>query len=102
MTEKIRLGFVGADHLHFHDLLKNAFACPTAEVVGAVITDPELREFFAEQYVDLSLFDDIDEFYAAANPQAIVTCANNRDALAVVADAAQRGVHVMKEKHSTK
>ncbi len=98
MTEKIRLGFVGADHLHFHDLLKNAFACPTAEVVGAVITDPELREFFAEQYVDLSLFDDIDEFYAAANPQAIVTCANNRDALAVVADAAQRGVHVMKEK----
>ena len=98
MTDTIRLGFVGADHLHFHDLLKTAFASPTADVVGAVIWDDELRAFFAGEYPDLALFTDEDEFYAATNPQAIVTCANNRDALGVIENAARRGVHVMKEK----
>ncbi len=97
-TGKIRLGFVGGDHLHFNDLLKHALACPTAEVVGAVIDDDELRAWFEEQYPDLRTFDNAEAFYAAADPQAIVTCANNRDAAGVVEDAARRGVHVMKEK----
>lgn len=98
MTEKIRLGFVNGDHLHFNDLLKNAIASPTAEVVGAVIDDEELRAWFAGEYPEVRFFDDADEFYATADPQAIVTCANNRDAAAIVEDAARRGVHIMKEK----
>ncbi|MGB3330420.1 MAG: Gfo/Idh/MocA family oxidoreductase [Thermomicrobiales bacterium] len=98
MADKIRLGFVGGDHLHFNDLLKNAYASPTAEVVGAVIGDEELRAWFDEQYPDLRTFDDADEFYEVADPNAIVTCANNRDALDVVVGAAERGVHIMKEK----
>lgn len=98
MAEKIRLGFVGGDHLHFNDLLKNAYASPTAEVVGAVIGDDELRAWFDEQYPDLRTFDNEEEFYAVADPTAIVTCANNRDALDVVEGAAMRGVHIMKEK----
>jgi predicted dehydrogenase len=98
MTDKIRLGFVGGDHLHFNDLLKNALDCPTAEVVGAVIDDEELRDWFAEQYPDLRIFDDEEEFYEVADPNAIVTCSNNRDAAAIVEGAAIRGVHVMKEK----
>ena len=49
MTDKIRLGFVGGDHLHFNDLLKYAYACPNAEVVGAVIGDEELRAWFDEE-----------------------------------------------------
>jgi len=98
MSERIRLGFVGGDHLHFNDLLKHALACATADVVGAVIADEELRGWFGEQYPDLRIFDNEDEFYEATDPQAIVTCANNRDAASVVASAAKRGVHVMKEK----
>ena len=98
MANKIRLGFVGGDHLHFNDLLKNAFASPTAEVVGAVIHDDELRAWFDEQYPELRTFDNEDEFYEVADPNAIVTCANNRDAAAIVESAAIRGVHVMKEK----
>jgi len=39
-----------------------------------------------------------DELYDAGHPEAIVTCADNRAAVDVVADAARRGVHVMKEK----
>ena len=62
MADKIRRGFVGGDHLHFNDLLKNAYACPTAEVVGAVIGDEELRAWFDEQYPDLRTFDNEDEF----------------------------------------
>ena len=82
-TGKIRLGFVNGDHLHFNDLLQHALACPTAEVVRAVIDDAELRAWFQEQYPNLRTFDDADAFYDAAD---------------VVEDAARRGVHVMKEK----
>jgi len=97
-TAKIRLGFVNGDHLHFNDLLKHAYACPTAEVVGAVIDDAELRAHFTKEYPELQTFDDADAFYDAATPDAIVTCANNRDSADIVEDAARRGVHVMKEK----
>jgi predicted dehydrogenase len=98
MSEKIQLGFVGGDHLHFNDLLKNAFASSTADVVGAVIDDDELRAWFENEYPDLRTFSDEDKFYEATKPDAIVTCANNRDAAGVVERAAARGVHVMKEK----
>lgn len=95
---KIRLGFVGGDHLHFHDLLVAALACPTAEVVGAVIDDDELRAFFTEKFPKVHMFDSADELYGQADPVAIVTCADNLNAADIVADAAERGVHVMKEK----
>ncbi len=98
MTSKIRLGFVNGDHLHFEGLVKQAYASPTAEIVGAVIDDEELRAYFAEKYPDLRSFDTEDEFYEVADPNAIVTCANNRDAANVIESAAIRGVHVMKEK----
>ncbi|MGI8403456.1 MAG: Gfo/Idh/MocA family protein [Thermomicrobiales bacterium] len=99
MTDaKIRLGFVGGDHLHFHDLLVAALACPTAEVVGAVIDDDELRAFFTDKFSKVRMFDSADELYGQADPVAIVTCADNLNAADVVADAAERGVHVMKEK----
>ena len=39
-----------------------------------------------------------EELYDAAKPQAIITCADNARAAEVVAEAAARGVHVMKEK----
>ena len=98
MADKIRLGFVGGDHLHFNDLLKNALSCPTADVVGAVVDDDELRTWFIEQYPDVRFYDDESEFYQANSPDAIVTCANNLDAADVIERAAVRGVHVMKEK----
>ncbi len=98
MIGTIRLGFVNGDHLHFDGLLKHAFASPTADVVGAVIDDAELRAYFAEEYPDLRMFDSAEDLYDTTDPQAIVTCANNRDAADIIEDAARRGVHVMKEK----
>lgn len=98
MPARIRLAFVGGEHLHFKGLLESALKSPTAEVVGMSIADTELREFFVRQYPDVPAFADSDELYDKARPEAIVTCADNRRALKVVADAARRGVHVMKEK----
>lgn len=98
MAARIRLAFVGGEHLHFRGLLESALKSPTADVVGFSISDDELREFFVEHYPDVPAFADSDELYDKAAPEAIVTCADNRRAGAVVADAARRGVHVMKEK----
>jgi predicted dehydrogenase len=98
MADKIRLGFVRGDHLHTNDLLKKALASSTAEVVGGTFHDPELRAWYAKEYPDLAIFDTDEALYDQAKPDAIVTCANNRDAADVISDAAQRGIHVMKEK----
>ena len=46
----------------------------------------------------MTLYDSADELYERGRPQAIVTCRDNRNAVEVVAEAAGRGVHVMKEK----
>jgi predicted dehydrogenase len=94
----IRLGFVGAAHLHFRGLIRSALECPTAEVVGMVVEDEEQRVFYAREYAGVPAYASAEQFYEVARPQAIVTCADNEAAAAVVAEAAARGVHVMKEK----
>ncbi|HEV7216234.1 MAG TPA: Gfo/Idh/MocA family oxidoreductase [Chloroflexota bacterium] len=95
---RIRLGFVSAAHLHTRGLLRSALECAEAEVVGLAEPDDELRELFAREFSGLSVYRTADELFDSARPQAIVTCADNRSAANVVADAASRGVHVMKEK----
>ncbi|HVL25096.1 MAG TPA: Gfo/Idh/MocA family oxidoreductase [Thermomicrobiales bacterium] len=94
----IRLGYVGGAHLHVGGLLAAGLASPTANVVGMVIEDAELRDAMQAQHEDVPVFLTAEELYAAAEPQAIVTCATNRQAPGIVAAAAQRGIHVMKEK----
>src|SRR5918999_1509692 len=96
-SSRIRLGFVGAEHLHFGGLLQRALECPTAEVVGFTSTDPELQTHFANLYPDVRAFASSTELYERAEPQAIITCADNLRAAEVVAEAAGRGRHVMKE-----
>lgn len=95
---KIRLGFVNAAHLHFGGLLKAALASPTAEVVGVVFGDDELKSHFTTEYPDLVSFATSNDLYDKGKPQAIITCADNQGAVEVVAEAARHGVHVMKEK----
>lgn len=97
-NRRIRLGFVSAAHLHCRGLLQSAFDCPEAEVVGLAEPDAELRGFFASEFPSLAVFASADELYERARPEAIITCADNRAAAEVVAEAAARGVHVMKEK----
>jgi predicted dehydrogenase len=97
-TQKIRLAFVGGEHLHFRGLLQSALNSPTAEVVGMSIEDDELRAFFSAQHPEVPAFANSEELYERARPQGIITCADNRRASEVVAEAAARGVHVMKEK----
>ena len=96
--ERIRLGFDGGEHLHFRGLLASALASPTAEVVGIAVPDDELRGYFEQQHPEVPAFANSDEFYEKAQPEAIITCADNRRAADVVTEAAERGVHVMKEK----
>ena len=95
---KIRLGFVNADHLHFGGVMQAALEVPWAEVVGMVVDDEELQAWAKAQFPSVPLFTDPDEFYDTAKPQAIATCADNFSSIDIVADAAERGVHVMKEK----
>ncbi len=95
---KIRLAFVNADHLHFGGLMRAALEVPWAEVVGMVVDDEELRAWAHGQFPSVPLFEASDELYDKAKPQAIATCADNLNALDVVTEAAEHGVHVMKEK----
>jgi predicted dehydrogenase len=97
-TKQLRLGFVSAAHLHTRGLLPAALDCPEARVVGLAEADDELRTYYAQQYPSLAVYETAEELYDKGRPEAIITCANNRDAVDVVADAAARGVHVMKEK----
>jgi glucose-fructose oxidoreductase len=92
------LALVGADHLHFRGLIKSAVASTTAEVVGLVIDEAELLAHYRQEYSGLPVYASAAELYQRARPQAIITCADNRAAAAVVAEAAAYGVHVMKEK----
>ena len=95
---RIRLAFVGGEHLHFKGLLESALKSPTAEVAGHLDSRQELREHFMKEYSGVAAFAALEELYDKARPEAIMTCADNRRAAEVVADAAVRGVHVMKEK----
>jgi predicted dehydrogenase len=95
---RVRLALVGGEHVHFPGVLASALASPTAEVVGISIADDELREHYARLYPTLPAFAASDELYDKTIPEAIITCADNRRAAEVVADAAERGLHVMKEK----
>jgi predicted dehydrogenase len=95
---KIRLGFVSADHLHFRGLLRAALECPTAEVVGMAVDEPEHREFLSREFSGVEAFATAEQLYDRARPQAIVTTRDNKHGVEVVAEAAARGIHVMKEK----
>lgn len=95
---KLRVGFVNGDHLHFGGLLAAALASDEIEVVGFQIDDPELRAFFEERNSGVASFASAAELYDQGKPAAVITCADNLNAAAVVAEAAARGVHVMKEK----
>jgi predicted dehydrogenase len=95
---RLRLGFVSAAHLHARSLLPAALECPEAEVVGLAEPDDELRGFYAQQHAGLAVYRTAEELYERGRPEAIVTCADNRASADVVAEAAARGVHVMKEK----
>jgi predicted dehydrogenase len=98
VRERVRLGFVGGEHLHFRGLLDSALRSATAEVVGIAVGDRELREHFQHEHPDVAAYETSDELYEKGGPEAIVTCADNRRAAEVVEEAAARGVHVMKEK----
>src|SRR5205823_4250455 len=79
-------------------LLPAALECAEAEVVGLAESDDELRGFYAQEYSGLAVYRTSEELFERGRPEAIVTCADNRASADVVAEAAARGVHVMKEK----
>jgi predicted dehydrogenase len=95
---KIRLGFVSAAHLHSARLVRAAFDSAEATVVGLAETDDELREHFGREFPGLAVYRTNSELYEQGRPEAIVTCADNVESARVVAEAAARGVHIMKEK----
>lgn len=96
--QRIRLGFISADHLHFPGIMRAALECPTAEVVGMVVDDDEHRAFLANRFSGVTVYASAEELYEKGAPQAIVTCRDNKHAVEVVAEAAVRGLPAMKEK----
>ncbi len=99
MTDRrLRLGIVSAAHLHTEGLLKAALECPEAEVVGLAEPDDELRNWLTGRLSGLTAYRTAEELYERGRPEAIITCADNRAAADVIADAAARGIHAMKEK----
>src|SRR4051794_18006582 len=62
------------------------------------IAESDLRAYYAEQSPAVAAFATAEELYDRGRPAAIVCCADNRAAAATLAEAARRGVHVMKEK----
>jgi predicted dehydrogenase len=98
MTARLRLAIVDASHLHMRNLIRQAIECPEIEFVGFSCDDAELREHYAREHSGVATFATAEELYDRGKPQAIITCADNLHAADVVADAAARGVHVMKEK----
>lgn len=98
MTARLRLALVDASHLHFRNLIRQALECPEIEVVGFSCADDELRAHYEREHSGVTGYTTAEELYDRTSPQAIVTCADNRAAADVVADAAERGLHVMKEK----
>jgi predicted dehydrogenase len=97
-NRRVRLAFDGGEHLHFNGLLRSALGAASAEVVGMAIADDELRQWFTDAYSGVPAYATSEELYDKAKPEAIITCADNQRGAAVVAGAAARGVHVMKEK----
>ena len=79
-------------------MLASALSSPTTEVVGVSIEDRELRAHFSSLYPQLAMFAGAEELYEKANPEAVVTCADNRRATEVAMYAMKHGLHVMKEK----
>lgn len=95
---KIRLGFVGTEHLHIRGLMPGALNCPWVDVVGMVSGEDEHREYLRTLFPSVRAYATAEEFYDKEKPQAIFTVSDNRVGAAVVADAAARGIHVAKEK----
>jgi predicted dehydrogenase len=95
---KIRLGFVSAAHLHTAGLVRAAYETSEATVVGLAEPDDELRAHFSREFPSLAVYRTNAELYEQGRPDAIVTCADNVESAAIVAEAAARGIHVMKEK----
>ena len=98
IPRKVRIGFASAEHMHFSTLMRAALACSTADVVGMSVEDAEHRAFLSERFPTVPVFSSDLELFDRAQPEAIVTTHNNRDAVEVVCEAARRGMHVMKEK----
>jgi predicted dehydrogenase len=98
VSRRVRVGFTSAEHLHFSALLRAALECETAEIVGMSIADPDQRTFLADRFPSVRVFATDADLFDRADPEAIVTTHNNRDAVNVVCQAARRGIHVMKEK----
>ena len=95
---KVRIGFASAEHLHFSTLMRAALECSAADVVGMSVEDAEHRAFLSDRFPTVPVFSSDLELFDRAQPEAIVTTHNNRDAVEVVCEAARRGMHVMKEK----
>ena len=95
---KLRIGFASAEHLHFSTLMREALECSAAEVVGMSVEDAEHRAFLSDRFPTVPVFSSDRHLFDQAQPEAIVTTRNNRDAVEVVCEAARRGLHVMKEK----
>ena len=95
----LRLAVAGLTHGHVHGLLRQMDR-GDVEIVGVYEPDTALARRYAQRYgfgPDL-VYGDLDSMLADVRPEAVAAFTSTYDHLAVVQEAAPRGVHVMVEK----
>ena len=98
-SSRIRLGFVGAEHLHFGGSAQERPGMPDRRGRGLHEHRSRTPGLLREHVPRRQGVRQLDRAVRAGRSrQAIITCADNLRAAEVVAEAAERGVHVMKEK----
>ena len=97
--EPLRVGVIGLTHTHVHWIFGSE---PRGEIkiVGIVEPNKELAQRYAEQHnfsMDL-VYDTMEDMLDKTKPEAVTAFGTIYDHLAVVEEAAPRGIHVMVEK----
>lgn len=97
--KKLRLAVAGLSHGHVGWVL-TAIDRGDFELVGIAESDQRLAKKYADQYgfsMDL-VFDDLADMLDQSNPEAVAAFGTTYAHLAIVQEAAPRGIHVMVEK----
>lgn len=97
MVDKIRIAAIGFQHQHVFGLLDGLLAREGVELVALAEADAELRAM-ASQRFPVAAYADYREMLETEKPRAAVLAPVNSEKPAVIADCAERGVHVYVDK----
>lgn len=98
MADKLRLAVAGLVHDHVWDELRKWADTGRVDIVAAADPHARLRERAQSEYGVDQLFATPAEMFDKCNVDAVQVCTSNADGVAVVEEAASRGIHAVVEK----